>query len=163
MRRANLQANDLLDIVDFIKNEEKYTARINELKEQEARLDEKLEIVQTLAAAEALEQKYIELQLVIKQEREALKDEHKALQDKLHKEHKDRLTLVAHRESDLRQLRSQLGEEREELKQMAEKQEAQAALLRQRDMFLTERENKLKIDETNWRNKIAQLNQTLGL
>ena len=163
MRRPNLQANDLLDIVDFIKNEEKYTARINELREQEARLDTKLEIVNTLEAAEVQERKYIDLQLVLKQEREVLKEEYKTLTEKLKKEHQDRLNAVIQRESDLRQLRSQIGEEREELKQTTERHAAEFTQLRQRDAFLTDCVNKLNIEETKWRNKIAQLNQILGI
>ena len=163
MRRANLQANDLLDIVDFIKNEEKYIARINELKEQEASLDAKLEIVNTLEAAEIEERKYRDLQVRLKQEQEVIFGQYEMLTAKLKKEHQDRLNLVNERESELRKLRSQLGEKQEELKQTAEEQAGNAALLRQRDTFLTNRENKINIEETNWRNKIAQLNQILGL
>lgn len=163
MRRANLQANDLLDIVDFIKNEEKYTARINELREQEERLDKKLEIVETLEAAQALEQKYIDLQLILKQEREALKEEYKTLTETLKKEHQDRLNVIAQRESDLRQVRHQIGEEREELRRISERQMSQKTEFTKRESYLTSRENKLNADETKWRNKVNQLNQILGI
>ena len=162
MRRNALQANDLLDIVDFIKNEEKYTVRINELREQEARLDEKLQIVNTLEAAEIEERKYQDLQIRIKQEQEVVFEQYKTLTAKLTKEHQDRMNLVVERESELRKLKSQLGEEQEELRQISVKQEAMVKELQKRDTFLTERTNILDKQETYWRNKISQLNQILG-
>ena len=163
MRRAGLQATDLLDIVDFIKNEEKYTARINELKEYEARLDEKLQIVNTLEAAEAEEQRFLVMQEHAKIREEQLKQEYVDLKDKLRKEHDLRLEKVIERERDVRALRDQVAEKMETLKAITDKHTAELNEFKKLDQQLTKREQVLSEQETFWRNKITQLNRILGV
>ena len=163
MRRAGLQATDLLDIVDFIKNEEKYTARINELKEQEARLDTKLEIVQTLEAAQTEEQRFLVMQEHAKIREEQLKQEYVDLKDKLRKEHDLRLEKVIERERDVRALRDQVAEKMETLKAITDKHTAELNEFKKLDQQLTKREQVLSEQETFWRNKITQLNRILGV
>lgn len=163
MRRAQLQANDLLDIVDFIKNEEKYTARINALRDQEARLDEKLQIVNTLEAAEAEERKFLQFQEHAKVREEQLKKEYEDLKQTLREEHDLRLSKVIERERDVRNLRDQVAEKMDNLKAISDQHAVELNEFKKIDERLTERDRLLKEQETFWRNKITQLNRILGV
>lgn len=163
MRRAGLQATDLLDIVDFIKNEEKYTARINELKEHEARLDEKLQVVSTLEQAEAEEQRFLVMQEHAKLREEQLKKEYEDLKKKLREEHDLRLEKVIQREIDVRKLNNQVAEKMQELKTITDRHTAELSEFKKLDSQLSERDRVLKEQETFWRNKITQLNRILGV
>ena len=162
MRRAQLQASDLLDIVDFIKNEEKYTARINELQERENRLDEKLRIVNTLEAAEAEEQRFLQYQEHAKLREEDLKKEYEDLKKKLREEHDLRLEKVIKREVDVRNLNNQVAAKMQDLKLISDKHALELNEFKKLDIRLTERDRVLKEQEAYWLNKINKLNQILG-
>ena len=163
MRSRNaLQANDLLEIVDFIKNEEKYTARINELKAIEARLDEKLQVVNTLEEAQTMQEKAILIQDKLARDRTALEQEFEDEKERLYKEHNDRLIVVDKRLSELRKAKEEVILDKEQFKKDQEQLEAQEYKVKCLREDLDQRLSLLERQEFTWRNKINQLEAILS-
>lgn len=161
--RATLQANDLLDIVDFIKNEEKYSARIKELQEHEANLNEKLRIVSTLEDAEALEQKFIEAKKRIDESKIVLQKEYEDLKSKLRDEHAGKLATVEERAANVRTLHDVVAKQMNEVKAIGIAQNAEKYRLDEIGKKLDIRTNDVTARENVWKNKVLQLNTILGL
>ncbi len=141
--RSTLQANDLLDIVDFIKNEEKYTKRINELKAQEARLNEKMKIVNTLDKADALMQRNLTIEEKLAKDRAGLEIEFKARKQELEQEYQKKISAV---EQERNKVASKTGELNREL-----------ALVRQEQMECVKQRNSIQEAWTNLNKKEMEL------
>ena len=159
--RNPLQANDFLYIVDFIKNEEKYSARIKELQDLEASLQLKMQIVNTLEGADALIAKHKITQVAMDVERIA--------EQKVIKERKEQLEAeFALRNADLEK---KMAENRMFHKsvalQMNEVRDTKIALAMERSLLdatkveLGQREKELVQLKTKWTNKVAALQQVL--
>lgn len=163
MRGRNpLQANDLLDIVDFIKNEEKYTQRINELKALEASLDEKMGIVRTLEQAHNINEKNLLIQQKLASDRKVLEQEIIDQKVILKKEHEERIAKVAKREVELRHIREELTLDQEDLKKQQYQLDQAYKKYGLDRTELDQRLHAIDKQEFNWQTKLAKLQQIMG-
>jgi len=160
--RSALQANDLLDIVDFIKNEEKYTARINELKAIEARLLEQNSIADTLEKALALQDQNEIIQKKLAEDRASLEAAFKEKTRLLDVEHKKKMEALELQSSRLYMKSDEVGRQLDSLRdrqsgldQEALKLQASWTNLNKREMGLAEREDTLQ-------KKLVAVKQLLG-
>ena len=159
--RGTLQANDLLDIVDFIKHEDQYTARINELKAHEAALAEKMGIVRSLEQANAMQEKAVLIEQKLAQDRIAFTQEMEDLKMLQKKEHQERMNLILKRESELRHMKEDLNTANEilhnaqdELGQAQRKFQVEQEALSKQFVMLEQHELK-------WKNKLIRLQQVM--
>ena len=162
MRSRNpLQANDLLDIVDFIKNEEKYSARIKELQDLEASLNTKLKIVNTLEGADTLVVKYKATQAALDSDRLIAQKELKELKEKLTKEHQERIAEYDKKVSEVRTFHNSVAQQMNEVRErnIALNLERQQLDIRAQELNVKAKD--LAALELKWKTKVAALQQLL--
>ena len=162
MRSRNpLQANDLLDIVDFIKNETKYSARIKELQDLEASLQIKMGIVNTLEDAEALVVKHkIALELTTKERANLQKEmaEEKQRQEDIHKA---KMADANQKMAEARTFQQSVAAQMNETRALRVALDVEQKQLAVKNHELQERINALSAQQTHWYNKLAALQQIL--
>lgn len=161
--RGTLQANDLLDIVDFIKNEEKYTVRIKELQDLEASLQTKMKIVNSLEEVEAMKEKNQIISEKLAQDRIKLEQEFEDRKILQKRDEDERYAKISKRESELRHMKEDINDANDILRQgqdLLGEIQRKYGLDRQ---DLDRRLNEVEKTEFKWREKIVQLNKLLGL
>ena len=163
--RNGMQATDLLDLIDFIKNEEQYSARIKELQDLEARLNSKLEIVNTLEGAEELVQKYQVLKKRIEKERiegqQKAQKEFKELKEQLLLEHKVRSEELDKKISANRIYAKTVADQSDEVQKTRTILNTEQSQLENEKQQIRLREKQLSVSESKWKSKIVELQKLL--
>ena len=163
MRSRNpLQANDLLDIVDFIKNEEKYSVRIKELQDLEASLNTKLQIVNTLDGANVLIAKHKATQGALDKERLEIQVTAKELAAKREAEHIFKMDEVQKKQTEARTFQKSVAKELEEARRIKQENSIERTLLDTTAKELAARERQLVLAESHWKQKLAALQQLMN-
>ena len=160
--RSALQANDLLDIVDFIKNEEKYTARINELKAIEERLLVQNQIADTLEKALALQAQNEIIQRKLADDRATLEISFKEKTRLLEIEHKKKIESLELQSSKLYMKSDEVSRRIEDLKSQKSNLDQEGSQLQTGWTNLNKREMGLAEREEVLQKKLVAVKQLLG-
>ena len=160
--RSALQANDLLDIVDFIKNEEKYTARINELKAIEARLLEQNTIADTLEKALALQEQNEIIQKKLAEDRASLETAFKEKTRLLDAEHKKKMEALELQSSRLYMKSDEISRRIDDLKSQKDSLDQEGIQLQAGWTNLNKREMGIAEREETLQKKLVAVKQLLG-
>ena len=160
--QSNHPMDDLFTMLDFIKNEEKYTSRMQSIRDQELVVSEKLAILGTFEQAEKmkeqcqltldkLEQKKTELAEDFSKQRMDLIQEFKVKEDKL-----------VQRSLDLDKVKNTLNLEREDLAIDRDKYKQDRLQFAKEAAHVTSRENAVEKAELALATKVAKLNQLMS-
>lgn len=154
----NLTASELLDFVDFVKNEKVYTARLQELEAAEKKARDAAGIAKTVEDAKALEEqaaekvkrldeKYAELEVEYKKKEEQLKKEYEDLKAELYvKLAKERTQFEGLRDmlAEQRKVDLELKERDSSLSKWSVELSTKEAILRKMDQKLRDKANRIK-------------------
>lgn len=154
----NLTASELLEFVDFVKNEKVYTARIQELEKLESQAREAAGIVKTLdeakaleaaakAKSDALDAKHKELKISFEQKEQELKKQYEELKSDLYaKVAKERLQFEQVRDmiNEQRKLEKELAAKDEQLSRWSVQLSNQQAAIRKLDQTIRDKATRIK-------------------
>ena len=160
--QPNHLMDDLFTMLDFIKNEEKYTSRMESIRAQELAVAEKLKVLGTFDQAEKMKeqcqltldklgQKEIELTEQFEKQKQELLQEFKIKEDKL-----------IQRSLDLDKIKVSLSRAQEDLEVDRNKYKSDRIQFAKEAAHVTSRENAVEKAELALATKVAKLNQLMS-
>ena len=159
--RHSLELGDLLDILDFVKNEDKYDQRIKELQSLDKNLQAKLKLVNSLEDVQALETKHWEVVSAFEVAKKQKEVDLEKLRQTLLSEYNTKNTELDKRIRDTQTFHQAGLQQMNEIKEAQIKIDAeQTAIMREKEE-LGKRAKTIALLESKWKNKVAALQQLL--
>lgn len=158
---SRMSAQDLMDMVDFIKNEDLYSKRLKELKAQEAALDEKLKIANTLDKAEAMAVKMAKELASLERKKVELLTMDEELRKKRDADLEQKWQDIQRRSLELRKLHDEYVSAENRAKEMFEKIKKEQQNVEERVQVADKMERELVVRENKLAQKIARLREVM--